>query len=128
MTNNSEIMKRIMPLMYPLIILFGIYLLMNGHMTPGGGFQGGAVLTSYFIIQYLIQPDKEMYLSRIIILEKVLFLLIILLPCVYLFYGLVNNYDILKVYYMILMNGLIGIKVFCGMTIIFFRFVLFESR
>jgi multicomponent Na+:H+ antiporter subunit B len=33
-------------LMYPLIIVFGIYLVMHGHLSPGGGFQGGAVMAS----------------------------------------------------------------------------------
>lgn len=32
-------------LLYP-IILFGIYIFIHGHLTPGGGFQGGAVAAS----------------------------------------------------------------------------------
>lgn len=28
------------------ILIFGFYIIMHGHLTPGGGFQGGAVLAS----------------------------------------------------------------------------------
>ena len=33
-----------------LILLFGIYILLNGHLGPGGGFSGGAVLGTGLII------------------------------------------------------------------------------
>ena len=32
------------------ILLFGIYLVMYGHITPGGGFGGGVVIASAFIL------------------------------------------------------------------------------
>lgn len=40
-------------LLFPLILLFGIYLFLHGHLTPGGGFQGGAVIGSAFLLIYL---------------------------------------------------------------------------
>jgi multicomponent Na+:H+ antiporter subunit B len=33
-------------LMFPLILAFGAYLVIHGHLSPGGGFQGGAVMAS----------------------------------------------------------------------------------
>jgi len=33
-------------LLYPIIIIFGAYLVAHGHLSPGGGFQGGAVMAS----------------------------------------------------------------------------------
>jgi multisubunit Na+/H+ antiporter MnhB subunit len=33
-------------LLFPIIIVFGIYLVVHGHISPGGGFQGGAVMAS----------------------------------------------------------------------------------
>jgi len=30
----------------PLIMLLGVYVFVNGHLTPGGGFQGGAIIAS----------------------------------------------------------------------------------
>ena len=34
----------------PFIFLFGLYLLMFGHLSPGGGFQGGVILATISIV------------------------------------------------------------------------------
>lgn len=34
----------------PLILLFGLYIVFNGHLSPGGGFSGGAVLGAGLIL------------------------------------------------------------------------------
>jgi len=39
--------------LFPLILLFGAYIFIHGHLTPGGGFQGGAVIASAFVLVYL---------------------------------------------------------------------------
>ena len=39
--------------LFPLILLFGAYIFMHGHLTPGGGFQGGAIIASAFVLVYL---------------------------------------------------------------------------
>ena len=39
--------------LFPLILLFGAYIFIHGHLTPGGGFQGGAVIASAFLLVYL---------------------------------------------------------------------------
>jgi len=39
--------------LFPLILLFGAYVFIHGHLTPGGGFQGGAVVASGFLLAYL---------------------------------------------------------------------------
>lgn len=35
------------------LFLFGIYMVLHGTVTPGGGFQGGAIAASSFILLYL---------------------------------------------------------------------------
>jgi len=40
-------------LLFPFILLFGSYIFIHGHLTPGGGFQGGAVIASAFLLIYL---------------------------------------------------------------------------
>jgi multicomponent Na+:H+ antiporter subunit B len=32
--------------MFAFILIFGLYVIMHGHLTPGGGFQGGAVVAT----------------------------------------------------------------------------------
>ncbi len=39
--------------LFPLILLFGAYVFVHGHLTPGGGFQGGAIVASAFFLVYL---------------------------------------------------------------------------
>ena len=34
----------------PFVLLFGIYVVLNGHLGPGGGFSGGTILGSAFIL------------------------------------------------------------------------------
>jgi len=40
-------------LLFPLILIFGTYVFIHGHLSPGGGFQGGAIIASGFLLIYL---------------------------------------------------------------------------
>ncbi|MCR5087443.1 MAG: hypothetical protein K6B39_08640 [Lachnospiraceae bacterium] len=44
------ILQKIASLVVPMIFLFGLYILLNGHLSPGGGFSGGAVLGAGLIL------------------------------------------------------------------------------
>jgi len=46
----STIVRTVTRFVYGLIIIFGFYVIMHGHLTPGGGFQGGAVVASAFAL------------------------------------------------------------------------------
>jgi multicomponent Na+:H+ antiporter subunit B len=39
--------------LFPIIMLTGAYIFIHGHLTPGGGFQGGAIVASAFLLMYL---------------------------------------------------------------------------
>lgn len=43
----------------PLIMLLGVYVFVNGHLTPGGGFQGGAIIASGALLLLLADPLKQ---------------------------------------------------------------------
>ena len=49
----SLIVKTISRLISGLIFLYGIYIVAHGHLTPGGGFGGGMILASSFILMVL---------------------------------------------------------------------------
>jgi len=49
--------------LFPLILVFGSYIFIHGHLTPGGGFQGGAIVASGFLLIYL--GCRERRISRI---------------------------------------------------------------
>jgi multicomponent Na+:H+ antiporter subunit B len=69
--DSSEILKTASKLLEPIILLFGIYVFINGHLTPGGGFQGGAILASALILAYLANPQDGINKSILRITESV---------------------------------------------------------
>ena len=44
------IIKTAVRLMVPFAQLFGLYVIVHGHYSPGGGFQGGVILGAAFIM------------------------------------------------------------------------------
>ncbi len=61
----SEIVETATELLLPMVILFGIYVFMNGHLSPGGGFQGGAIIASGTMFLLLALPES--HISRLMI-------------------------------------------------------------
>ncbi|MCF7858363.1 MAG: sodium:proton antiporter [Candidatus Cloacimonetes bacterium] len=49
----SELLQTSSSFLVALIILFGIYIFVHGHLTPGGGFQGGVIIASAFLLMIL---------------------------------------------------------------------------
>ena len=47
---ESIIIQTISRLLIPFVQLFGLYVIMHGHSSPGGGFQGGVILGASFIL------------------------------------------------------------------------------
>lgn len=46
MNEMSKVVKTIANIVFPFILIFGLYVIAHGHLTPGGGFQGGAIVAS----------------------------------------------------------------------------------
>lgn len=61
----SEIVETATELLLPMVILFGIYVFINGHLSPGGGFQGGAIIASGAMFLLLALPES--HISRLMI-------------------------------------------------------------
>jgi len=55
----------------PLILLLGVYVFVNGHLTPGGGFQGGAIIASGILLTLLADPLKHFGHGLISAIESV---------------------------------------------------------
>lgn len=58
----SRIVHFIARLMWPFSLVFGFYVVLHGHLTPGGGFQGGAVMATGFALMMVsgIWNDREL--------------------------------------------------------------------
>jgi|GEM_PF-573039 len=63
--NMTRIVSNGAYLMYPMILAFGVYLVAHGHISPGGGFQGGAVMASgtalLLVSSYITNHIKNTY-------------------------------------------------------------------
>lgn len=127
MNSNSIIISTVSKLLIPFALVFGIYVVVNGADSVGGGFQGGAVLSSVFILRYLSEPEKEIRLNILKLVEKVLMLMFLLLA-IYIFTKSMNMGPEYGYLWMLLLNVIIAIKVSCGLSIVFFRYVFYEGR
>jgi multicomponent Na+:H+ antiporter subunit B len=82
----SKIVKTISGIAFPFITIYGLYVIAHGHLTPGGGFQGGAIVASGFamvLVSYgsiwIMDRVKEKNLSILESLGAVCFILLALL-------------------------------------------------
>lgn len=64
MQGMSVIVKKIAQLMSGLIFVYGIYIITHGHLTPGGGFAGGALVAGSFILLILANGSEYIKLKR----------------------------------------------------------------
>ena len=118
-------------LVYPLMLVFGFYVIINGHISPGGGFQGGAIVATGILILYYINNDRQTNIKQIVTIEKIVYFLLILVAFSSVFtrgvpftnfIPIANGPDIQSIY-LILLNVLIGIKVALGLWTIFTAFL-----
>lgn len=57
-------------LLFPLLLVVGLYIILHGHLTPGGGFQGGVILASAFFLPLLARPGITLIDQRIVSLVE----------------------------------------------------------
>lgn len=60
----SLIVKRITKITVSLIFLFGVYIVLHGHISPGGGFAGGVIIALSFV-HLVLAFGKETALKRL---------------------------------------------------------------
>jgi len=106
----------------PILVLISIYLIISDPIAPGGGFQGGALLAATFVSHYLIMPDHPVSVKFLNSVEKFLFLILVAVIVTYVLMGAISLFPDLHVAYFILTDVMLGIKVFCGLSIMFICF------
>jgi multicomponent Na+:H+ antiporter subunit B len=75
---SAEIVQSGADILVPLIAIFAAYIVMHGHLGPGGGFQGGAVMASCVLLLALAKPEYRVKLARLSAIESLAGLLIVL--------------------------------------------------
>ena len=56
----SKIVRTVANQLTLFIVVFGLYIIAHGHITPGGGFQGGAVIVSGVILLLVAFSSQEL--------------------------------------------------------------------
>lgn len=64
MHGMTEIVKNIIKIFAGFTLLFGIYIVIYGHITPGGGFAGGVIIAGAFIL-LTIAYGKRLTLQKL---------------------------------------------------------------
>lgn len=55
---DNPITALICSIVAPFILLFGMYIIVHGHYSPGGGFQGGTMLAASVILLRLVLGNE----------------------------------------------------------------------
>ncbi len=103
----------------PIVLLFGFYVMLYGHISPGGGFQGGVIVASG-IIFLALGTELKTKLTNPIVLSRIeslsfLFLMLASISGVFFESGFFGNpvktVQNLSPNFIILLNIIIGLKV-----------------
>ncbi len=88
----SRVVRTVTDVLVVPIAVFGIYLIIHGHLTPGGGFQGGAVVASSMALLIVAYGSLGHYKEDLSSLESTGLTLFILLAFIGLGYTMFYNY------------------------------------
>lgn len=139
MKGMTVIVKTISRIVSGFTFLFGSYIILHGHLTPGGGFAGGVIIAASFILLVLsfgaeAIKEKTSYIVSSIFesIGGLLFLLVALLGLfsgVFFFTNVLSKGTPLKILsagIIPLCNIAIGIKVGAGLLSIFLALAAFH--
>ncbi|MGD2250528.1 MAG: MnhB domain-containing protein [Candidatus Methanofastidiosia archaeon] len=131
----SIIVKTATRFLAPLMLLFGAYIVLTGHITPGGGFQGGVILGSVLLLFFLAFGLKEGKFSENVasFIEDASALLLVVVGLLGMIIGkaFLSNFlvgTIIKPGTIPLINTLIGLKVGTAFAVLFYTFFKYTER
>lgn len=58
--DSKIILQKGAKVLAPIVILYGIYVVLNGHLSPGGGFSGGSIIGAGLILYSAANGHKKM--------------------------------------------------------------------
>lgn len=142
MKGLTPIVKKVAQLMSGIIFIYGIYIVVHGHLTPGGAFAGGILLAGAFILLILAFGSEIISLRKeetgSSLSESVAILLTLIMAVLGLFFGskvFFNNYlpagnlgDLFSAGAIPIYNSLIGIEVAAAIVTIFLALIIFKEE
>ena len=70
------IIQNVVRIIVPFILMFGAYVTVYGHISPGGGFAGGTILAAALILERFVGVERSHKLSKDVCLKGVSYSLI----------------------------------------------------
>ena len=133
---QSLIVKTVCRRLVPFIQLFGLYVVIHGHTSPGGGFQGGVILAASFILLAIAYGIEEMrrrfpltaltvFTSTGVFLFAGIGVLCVLLGGNFLDYSVLPGAEPRSLGMLVIEVG-VGITVMAAMVSIFYELITFE--
>ncbi len=87
LTEGGFVLRSGGALLFPLLMTIGFYIIFHGHLTPGGGFQGGVILAAAFFLPLLARPGARLHHGMLSVIEGFAGASFILIGVVALFEG-----------------------------------------
>ena len=142
MKGLTPIVKKVAQLMSGIICIYGIYIVVHGHLTPGGAFAGGIILAGAFILLILAFGSEVIKLRKeetgSSITESISLLVAIIMAGLGLLIGskiFFANYlpkgtvgELVSAGAIPIYNILIGIEVAAAIVTIFLALVIFKEE
>ncbi len=63
MHKPNFILKQGARIVFGIMVIFGVYVFIHGHLTPGGGFPGGAIIAASVLLLYLSDDEFRVKLN-----------------------------------------------------------------
>lgn len=142
MKGMTLIVKKTSQLIAGMIFMYGIYVIVHGHLTPGGGFAGGVIMAGSFILITLAYGGDFMKLlkaeSGTTIIESCATIMVIMLAVAGFLFGtkiFFNNFlpkgivgHLVSAGVLPLYNIFVGAEVAASIFVIFLSLIIFKEE
>jgi multicomponent Na+:H+ antiporter subunit B len=142
MKGMTLIIQTVTRIIAGVIFIYGIYIITHGHLTPGGGFAGGAVISGAFILLVLSYGSDKLKLTveeaRSSLMESLSVFAFMILGVLGLFLGarvFFYNYlpkgipgELLSAGNIPLMNIAVGMEVAAALFTIFLALIIYKEE
>ncbi len=125
---NDVIIQKVAGFLVPAVFMFGIYVILNGHLSPGGGFSGGSIIGAgliMYVSAFGFSKTERFFNEHVYKIAKVSALCFYVCCLSYYFYMGAHGYDnhiplgtpgaIISSGLILLINIFVGTEVACTM-------------